>query len=805
MAIPRQLRHSHVGNLLEIEPPPAERLELEAEPRAETVASYVLTRAAERSWSAINRQLDSAGGFFWIGGGAGAGKTHFLNYMLALATRSDSPSAEPGRQLTCVLEVAGLAREYEVESYLLDALAERFGAEQRAALMWRELGGVAALNVALDAARRIGLRAIIAVIDFSLSDYAGASGYFRTLAESAASSKAVRFTVIAAGRGPAPGEARVLEVAPADEFETAAIGIQRARRLGDQPSTRVTIDEAYHSVDTQNVAVEAIFPFHPRTVQMLGVLAGPSPTVATAAGLAREAIIASHETGALTRLIYPADLMAAPAIMKQVEARLGDGGSQALAACNELLANLRRNEGELARQIIDTLALERVAGHPALTLAEVVTRVPILAEGEGERAWTGPLLAELVKRLGAASRGAIACDGATIRFEPDAARVPEVALFNSAIALARRFDPTLSPVRDASELEPRLKRLQEAMAAAVESASRTRRVLGEALAEAHIELPFDHSRIIANYLALAEGGAQRLLEAAADRRNAIAELIGAYEKLAGAGEVVPRMRAMREYLDGTALRISHQIEPGKDPQIAALETECQLLRVELEPRVLLGALRTLDALEARFQKFKWTYVQYYLGAHEQWRLEMNRLALLASDVRRHSDALGRLNTIAALGPPEGAEAVSRVSDAASRVVRCELTGLLQPEVTPLCSSCGYALGATSPRAELADLFEHLEHALSIKLAALSQSAIARIIRQHDQEHRLDGFLKITQAAQTDALTGVLDERLALYLARLLDENLGAVSSREPRGSLRRFDRALKAPRLRSAPKPGAHN
>ena len=60
-------------------------------------------------------------------------------------------------------------------------------------------------------------------------------------------------------------------------------------------------------------------------------------------------------------------------------------------------------------------------------------------------------------------------------------------------------------------------------------------------------------------------------------------------------------------------------------------------------------------------------------------------------------------------------------------------------------------------------------ALEFKLAALSQSMIARLIRNHDQEHRLEGFLKITQAAQTDALVRVLDEKLARYLAQVLDE------------------------------------
>jgi hypothetical protein len=807
MAVPRQLSHSTVRDLLEVEPPPPERLELEASPRADTVASYVLTRAAERSWDALNRHLtEPTGAFFWVRGDAGVGKTHFLNYVLALAARAGSLSAEPGRQLTCALEVAGVVRQYEIEAYLLDALAEQFGAEPRAALVWRQLSGAPALRVALDAARRIGLRAITVVIDFGLSDYQSASGYFRILADIATNSKPVRFTVIAAGRGPAPADAQALDVAPADVIETAVIGIRRARRIGDGPSSRAAIDALYHGLDTHDLSVDAIFPFHPFAVPLLAMLTAPAPAVAAAARIAREAIIAARKSNGLGRTIYPVDLMAVPAIGRQTEARLGAVGVEALAICRDIVRNLRGNERELAREIVDTLALERAAGGSALAFTELEARVPILAETGSDAAWTRPLLTDLLRRLSTASRGAIVLVGDQVCFEPEASGAPEVALYNAALALARHFDPTLTPARAVPELQSRLDRLQNALAGAVESASRTRQALREALADAHLELPAEHTRTIADYLEFAEGGVQALLKAGNDATSqpAILGVIAAYEKLAGAAEVVPRMRMMREYLDGTALKVSYQLEPGKDPHIAALETECQLLRVELEPRVLLGSLKMLDALEARFQKFKWTYVQNYLGAHEQWRLEMNRLALLAGDVRRYVDALNRLNAITALGPPEGADLASRLDEAASCVVRCELSGPLQPEVAPLCPSCGYVLGTQSPRAELSDLLDQLKLALSIKLTALSQSAIARIIREHDQEHRLEGFLKITQAAQTDALTRVLDERLARYLAQLLDENLGAALLK-PRAAIRGFDReVLKTPRLRSAPKPGAN-
>ncbi len=162
-------------------------------------------------------------------------------------------------------------------------------------------------------------------------------------------------------------------------------------------------------------------------------------------------------------------------------------------------------------------------------------------------------------------------------------------------------------------------------------------------------------------------------------------------------------------------------------------------------------------------------MQCYLSAHARWREKMERLELLAVDARRYADALIRLNAISALGPPEGAHLGAQVAELSARVVRCELGDAIAPETTPRCSSCGFLLGASSPQAELDDAMEAIRRALEIKLAALSQSMIARLISNHDKENRLEGFLKITQAAQTDALVRVLDEKLARYLAQVLEE------------------------------------
>jgi hypothetical protein len=110
------------------------------------------------------------------------------------------------------------------------------------------------------------------------------------------------------------------------------------------------------------------------------------------------------------------------------------------------------------------------------------------------------------------------------------------------------------------------------------------------------------------------------------------------------------------------------------------------------------------------------------------------------------------------------------------------------DIEPPCPRCGFVLGAALPSGALDEVFGQIRRALRARLAALSHDAIARLIRQHDSGHRLDGFLKITQAAQTDALVRVLDDNLARYLARLLDE-VRNEAQREAPGVIPPFARA----------------
>jgi hypothetical protein len=767
----------------ELEPSAVERLELQTSPRVSTVASYVFTRAAERSWEVLNQHLDGPqGGVFWISGPAGCGKTHFLDYVIALQRRAGALDAQNARRLVCGLEVAGRITGTEVELFLLSVLAEQIGGDPRSNDLFRQMRGAAALNVALEAARRTNIRAVTVAIDFGTSHFEATSDFFAMLAEVAESFRQVKFTVIAASRATAPEVTSSLLVAPHDPNEETTIAVRRARRLLDD--AEFDAERTYAGIDTGGLAPGAIFPFHPAALKALRAIANrPAANgagldradIVSLSRLAREVLASSSSGGDLpARLIYPPDLTMNAEIAKLLRVLLDEAGRAAWKIAHDAIAGFDTCEKDLAREIVDSLIVERVCGDTAaLPIDELKSRVPILAYHASENGRATPVVRDLLRRLEVATGGVIRSETDAAWFDPEAAGAPELAVFNTALALARGFDPRLTTARDRAGLDARLNRLDSSMALAVEGAVRTREVLSSALREANLEMPAANSAAIEKYIALAESGAAAMLEAAADRSylaSAI-QVTGAYEVLAAAAESIPRMRAMREYLAATGLRASPD-DGGIRQQLAitSLETECELLRVELGPRILTGPPRSLDALEARFQKFKWTYVQCYLSAHARWIEKMERFELSANDARRYFDALARLNAIAALGAPEGAHLGARVAQLSERVVRCELGDAIAPETMPRCSSCGFQLGASSPEPELKDAMEAIRRALEIKLAALSQSMIARLIRNHDKEHRLEGFLKITQAAQTDALVRVLDDKLARYLAQVLEEN-----------------------------------
>jgi hypothetical protein len=788
-------------------------MELQSEPGRAAVESYILTRGAERAWRELNSAASAGrGAFYWIGGAPGAGKTHFLNYALALERRSSAATEAHGRRITCAVAVTAATAAEEIQPILLAKLAKELTGESRAPLMWLEMDRDTAWKVALEHARRLGVGAVTIAIDFGESDASAAAPTVAALARAAGESRSPALQVLAAGRGQAPREAQAFDVGCADAEETARVAIARARRIDHDGMAAAS--EAYADTGTDGFDAQDIYPFHPTAVRMLVSIAGRPATVAAVSWLAREALrecaAGLGRERAAGKLIYPADLMRSRICAAGALEKLGGAAREALGIARNALSSFDTRERELASAIVDTLALRRVhAGASSLAIDELFRLLPAFAGETRSDASARAFLEGVIGKLADATRGVVALDDGKVRFEPSAAEAPQIAAYNAALLLVRMFAPELTAVHSAAELRSSLARLGDAMAQALEECARTGEALRAEFAGAVGRLPDEEERALSDYAELAEGGAGRLLAIAADaeRASAARGAIAAYEALAQVAATIPKLRAMREYLEGTRLGTRPDGASAKDREIARLETDRQLIAAQLGARSLAGLRAGLDALEARFARFRAAYAQRYRAAHAEYRREMKRAASMLGDLRLHFDALTRLNAIAALGPRESEDLAGALAASRDKVVRCDARSDPKAEVEPLCPRCGFVLGTEAPQAELAALLERIRAALSVKLAALSRSAIARLIREHGATRKLEGFLKITQAAETDALVRVLDDKLARYLAQLLDENLGAADTEqggepETAGAARpgatRAVRSAAAPRRRAS-------
>jgi hypothetical protein len=765
--VPQPIDDASSGaSLIEFGPPLADRASLESVPGAGTVDFYLLTEAANRAWAAISASLAAgAGAVFWIGGPAGAGKTHFLNYVLALEERAGTSK---GRRAIVRLGLETRARVDDLEQRMFDLLAREISAGEAGSMLWRRLHGGEALGVAFEQAHRVGIRGISVAIDFGVTDAAAWDDYIAELARAAARNRQIAFNVYAAARTRAPAGAMALEVAPADGEERILAAMARARRVVDEAA----VETLYDGADIGGFEPRAIFPFDPRALEALQGLAGEPASVAALAKLVSAALAAYRENAdGCVRPLLPVDLMESAAVTKRVEERLGEAGRAALRIAHRAADAMEEREG--ARGIVDVLTLERLAGGArALALGELRARLPERYQRRGSVPAASAAIAAMLEALAARTGGVITFNARAARFNPRAAGASEVAAFNNALPLIQRFDARLNEAAELPEVRAGLKRAGDAMARAVEAAHRTGATLEAAHRELRAELKSEHRRTLENFIALAGAGAGALIEQAAEPQSrAQAErVVAAYEALAAAAAAAPRMREMREYLRATALMpdIAGD-DDAVDKTVAAAQVECQLLLAALDNGVPRWEPRGFDAFEVRFQKFKWSYIQIYHAAHEHWRRESERLAIELAGAHEQFGALSRLNSIAALGPTIGGALGTRIEELGRRVTRCAADAPMTLDLVPRCPRCGFVLGAALPASELGEVFEEMRRALKTKLSALSHDAIARLIRQHDRGHRLDGFLKIIQAAHTDALVRVLDDNLARYLGRLLDE------------------------------------
>lgn len=612
------MRETGIHDPVKISAEIPDRALLEDKPGAAAITYFFITRAAQRAWEAINQQLDEPrGALFCICGMVGSGKTHFLNYVIGLSQHAGALNAEPARNLTLVVDAAG--RGKNLEQQVIEKLArELSGTANEAAQLWRRLSGREALTAAFDQARRQGVKAIVVAIDFGDTDLCSDHASLETLSALAINLKHPKLTVVMAGRGRTLANALTFTVAPEDD-EILEVAIERARHLGERSAQ--IVEDAYARFDLGEA--HAIYPFHPASQIVLQFCAARCG-VARMAQMVREILSPWHARKDFSRLIFPGDLMLSAMMRGTVEDRIGENGLIALGRAHDAAGALAEPMSCVARQAVDSLALHALsADAEPLELRDLALHIPAIV---ADRICTPGALAEALREVALRSHGAIllGSDSSTATFNPRAVGGPEVVAFNAAQALMRRFDSTLIPAQELSEVKAQLKRLGQAMANALEETFRNRAILDGALRETGRGLSPDQERQFADFVALVEAGAQGVVECGADpgRREAALKVVDEYEALATLTGFVPRLRAIREYLAATGLQ-ANLTDGARDKRLIALETECHLLTVAANAFSSTDASRKFEALEASFQRFKWTYVKFYRSSHELWRQEMD--------------------------------------------------------------------------------------------------------------------------------------------------------------------------------------
>ncbi len=580
-------------------------------PGAVTVEFYLLTEAASHAWATISASLAAGvGAVFWIGGLAGAGKTHFLNYLLALEERA---ATAQGRRAIVRLGLEAGAGAYDLEQRMFDLLAREIGVGDAGAMLWRRLHGGEALGVAFEQAHRVGIRAISVAIDFGAADASAWDDYFAELARVAARDRQVAFNVYVAARTRAPASAIALEIAAADGAERVLAALARTRRVVDEAGAATLYDGAGLG-GSGDFEPRAICPFDPRSIETLRALAGETSSVAATAKLVSAALAAWRENSIErhARPLLPVELMGAASVVRRVEEWLGESGRAALKIAYRAADAME--ERERARAVVDVLLLESLSGGArALSPGELRMRLPEYYQRTISSSAAGNAIAKMLDGLAAGTDGVIAIDARGAQFNPRAAGVPEVAAFNNALPLLRRFDATLTDAAELPELPARLKRAGDAMSRAVEAAHRVGTILDAAHRELRVELGPESRQTLGDFVALAEAGADALVAQAAEAQSRahVERVVAAYEGLATAAAAAPRLREMREYLRATELTrdLAGAVEADfagdgsvVDKAVAATQVECQLLLAALETALPRRDSRGFETLLVRFQR-----------------------------------------------------------------------------------------------------------------------------------------------------------------------------------------------------------
>ena len=213
------------------------------------------------------------------------------------------------------------------------------------------------------------------------------------------------------------------------------------------------------------------------------------------------------------------------------------------------------------------------------------------------------------------------------------------------------------------------------------------------------------------------------------------------------------LEALRVYLEAAHIPARHPL--GAD--VIALRGQLDLATLLSRPQ----AERRLLTLGDNFRRqYREAYREGHRRYHELLREHRRRLDRLSQTAA----ALVGLNSVAALGPPDGGDAPERLGAVAASFTVCDAVPEVRDE--PLCPGCGWRLGALPDEASLARLERDLTAAFDRRAGRLRSLLSAELVNQFGND-RLEALHQVLVLQQATNLPEVLTPETVELLRRCL--------------------------------------
>jgi len=217
---------------------------------------------------------------------------------------------------------------------------------------------------------------------------------------------------------------------------------------------------------------------------------------------------------------------------------------------------------------------------------------------------------------------------------------------------------------------------------------------------------------------------------------------------------LPQAERARRYLEGMEL-----------PEGEMALDRASLLE-QLSPDYLLRNPHLWESIKALFDWLRSQYVAVYREHHRQYYLEMSRMRARLEEKESWVAALGRLNSLSALGEPLGAGLAGEYQRLLDRLRPCPAVEVPLEE-GPHCALCHLDLLTTLPQGEVEAFLQGLQGAMQGQLHRLSRRVIGRIMGQ--KSTRLERFIQAVQVSDLSGLAKLLDEEVLVFIRGLLEE------------------------------------